>query len=867
MTTPLGECAPDLTALRAGFADPPAGTAPLMRWWWFGPAIDRAGVDADLDAMAATGLGGVEVAFVYPLGEATTTFGSPEHLADVAYAARAAAARGLRFDLTLGSGWSFGGPHVTPALASRRLDWERRELSAGAQQVPVAASWPGDELVGAWWAVGSAQEATTELVPLEVRDGVVHVPPGEGTRHALLAWSRPTGQVVKRAAAGAEGWVLDHYSAAATRAHLAAVGDPLLDAVPADLLGSVFCDSLEVYDADWTPDLPEEFEARRGYPLLPALPLLTVDASGAARMRADYHRTLVELYEENFVAVVRAWAAGRGVPFRLQGYGTPPATLSSFRHADLLEGEGWGWTELTQTRWASSAAHRYGRDVVSAEAWTWVHSPSFRATPLDLQGEAHEHLLNGVTLLIGHGWPSSPSDADGLGHYFYAAGALDHRNPWWPAMRPLARYLERLGWLLQQGERVADVAVYLPTTDLLTGMGRAVGGSLDCWREANRVIGPDLIGAVRRSGRDYDLLDDDVITHVPPAFPPLVVVPAATVIPEATRAWMEAAAGAGSTVVTVGGTVAPTGSRSIGVEDLPSVLAQATRAPLVEDDTDVGLVQRDLGDVRVHWLANTAAEPRRVTVRVAGGWERWCARTGEVVGAGHGDAVVALAPYASAVLVSGPALDGATTPSEGTEDDVDVLALAGPWTVTGADGATTPVTLPHRWEDDPAWAGRWGGATYRTQVEVGAVPDGAVELDLGPTAATAQGPSRRRGMVGPSFEALVTTPVGEVARVRVNGTDCGVVWAPPYRVDVGHALVPGANVVEIEVLTTAAHALAADRDRVEELVARTEERYGRRFVMQQLDRATDGVSSGLLAVPTLRLTVMPGAGVTCSRAR
>ena len=81
-------------------------------------------------------------------------------------------------------------------------------------------------------------------------------------------------------------------------------------------------------------------------------------------MRADYHHTLAELYEENFVAVCQRWAASRGMSFRIQSYGTPPATISSYRFADMFEGEGWGWKEITQTRWASSAGHLYGRDVV-----------------------------------------------------------------------------------------------------------------------------------------------------------------------------------------------------------------------------------------------------------------------------------------------------------------------------------------------------------------------------------------------------------------------------------------------------------------------------------------------------------------------
>ena len=118
--------------------------------------------------------------------------------------------------------------------------------------------------------------------------------------------------------------------------------------------------------------------------------------------------------------------------------------------------------------------------VVSSEVWTWVHSPSFRAIPLDLKGEAHDHLLNGINELIGHGWPYSPADAPGLGWFFYAAGALDDRNPWWPAMPELTRYLGRLCWLLRQGEPTADIALYVPNDDLFATMGgrRAAAGHL-----------------------------------------------------------------------------------------------------------------------------------------------------------------------------------------------------------------------------------------------------------------------------------------------------------------------------------------------------------------------------------------------------
>ena len=144
--------------LRSGFADPPVSAAPMLRWWWFGPSVDRDELTRELTAMADAGFGGVEVAYVYPLGPATTDFMSDAFLADLRFAADRAHELGLRFDLTLGSGWSFGGPHITGELAARRLHWERREITPGPLEIPVVSPWPGDQLVAAYVGAGSIQE-------------------------------------------------------------------------------------------------------------------------------------------------------------------------------------------------------------------------------------------------------------------------------------------------------------------------------------------------------------------------------------------------------------------------------------------------------------------------------------------------------------------------------------------------------------------------------------------------------------------------------------------------------------------------------------------------------------------------------------
>jgi hypothetical protein len=41
--------------------------------------------------------------------------------------------------------------------------------------------------------------------------------------------------------------------------------------------------------------------------------------------------------------------------------------------------------------------------------------------------------------------------------------------------------------------------------------------------------------------------------------------------------------------------------------------------------------------------------------------------------------------------------------------------------------------------------------------------------------------------------------IRDIAEVRVNGKSSGMVWAPPYRVDVTQALHPGTNKLEIAV--------------------------------------------------------------------
>jgi hypothetical protein len=787
-----------LDDVRRQFRNPPAEGRPMMRWWWFGPSVEQAELERQLRAMAAAGLGGVEVAFVYPMGEVTARFGSDEFLKDLRFAAQTARDLGLRFDLTLGSGWSYGGGHIGPEHAARGLSWDRREIGAAGFEVPVVEGWPGDEVVAAFIGEGAAPTAYEELA---VNDGMIRVPQGKGPREVLIATSRLTGQNVKRAAAGAEGPVLDHYSAAAAENHITSVAEPFLLAAGPELVGSVFCDSVEVYGADWTPGLLEEFASRRGYSLRPRLCDLLVDTAGSAQVRIDFQRTLAELYEENFVAVFQRWAAGHGVPFRIQSYGEPGATVSSYRFADLFEGEGWGWTRLPETRWAASAAAAYGQNVVSAEVWTWVHSPSFRATPLDLQGEAHEHFLSGVNQLVGHGWPYSPSSSPGVGWIFYAAGALDDRNPWWPVAPELFGALHRLSWLLQQGRPVRAVKVYVPASDVYA----AARGSVNLYRAVRDLIGEEIPRAIRESGLDFDLVDDDAIDVLEPGG--LVVVPEGSTVPARTQQWLDAA-------------------------EVVSHLEQLAQRLPESKLQDIGIVHRRLDDGDVYFLANTGNQVRTFRFEVSPAFERWDAATGATTVV---DQEVTLHPYEAVVLVP---VDAEVE----TAPEAAVLGpVAGPWRVDFGDGSE-PVGLPDRWEDlRPTYS---GSASYLAELDL---PEAAQTfLDFGPGEVA----DSEEYLPSNSFSARLVPPVGVAAEVWLNGVRCGSVWAPPYRVDLSQAAKPGRNTLRIVVHNTGANALAADQH-LAPLVESVTAQYGNRFDLQDIEHAADFLSSGLLNPPVV----------------
>src|SRR5262249_56368847 len=117
---------------------------------------------------------------------------------------------GLRMDLTLGSGWPYGGPFITLDLAAGRLRSESRAIMPNAGSLARPAPYEGEQLIAAFVALGPP----SELDPGTLREldlggnggdggnGPIPLPPGDGPRTVLFYFSSHTGQAVKRPAYG-----------------------------------------------------------------------------------------------------------------------------------------------------------------------------------------------------------------------------------------------------------------------------------------------------------------------------------------------------------------------------------------------------------------------------------------------------------------------------------------------------------------------------------------------------------------------------------------------------------------------------------------------------------------------------------------
>jgi hypothetical protein len=897
----------NLALLEKSFANPPDDCRIMMRWWWFGPAVTKPELQRELEQMKAEGIGGVEIAALYPLalddprtGFHNQQFLSDEHLDAIRFAASTARKLGLRVDITLGSGWPFGGPHIPVTQAAGELRVETAPVPPGTDSVALPDIATGEHLIAVFLAPlrdGQVTLQDAKQVSSMVNGRLQISPSRDLANDAVFFIASRTGMTVKRPAVGAEGFVLDHYDRNAIETHLHAVGDRMMEAFRDQPPYAVFSDSLEDYGSNWTGDLMEEFRTQRGYDLTPYLPALVGDAGPlTASVRHDWGKTLTELANERFLVPIHTWAQQHHTLFRSQTYGFPPVTLSSNRYADLPEGEGKAsllmWRNFSDVRWAASAGHLFGRPVISSETWTWLHSPAFRATPLDLKAEADVHFLQGVNQLVGHGWPYSPQEAGEPGWRMYAAAALDAHNPWSFVMPELALYLQRVSYALRQGKPANDVAVLLPNDDVWSifsvrgnstnpvirqGGFNTVGSDFSIDESLDHSLLNAVIPQVLDSGFNLDFIDADAIDTVGIPYP-VLILPAIDRLPLATYQKIDDYARHGGIVIAAhslpstapGLLEADSEGRQIREISQRLFVASDAAGHFISDQNQlgsalatylppdvslsprtprIGFIHRKLATGDLYFIANTSNQSHHVQAafRHAAKHAEWLDPfTGEISAVENPTAVdFDLQPYESRLILfadSAPSLEKRRPPLRATSRTVD---LSTDWKVTFT-GTNQTVTMPvlRSWSDDPAFKYYSGEASYLRTFDLS-----AQDLHSGTSGVLDFGQGTPLEEPNPlprfSMKAYFEGPIREAAEVYVNGKRAGFVWHPPYTVEITRFLTVGTNRLRIIVANTPINSMAGHALPTYRLL---NERYGERFTPQDmvnLQALPSGILEGL----------------------
>ena len=405
------------------------------RWWWLGSAVDKENLQWNLSEYARVGIGAVEITPLYGVqgnDKNNIPFLSPEWMQALKMVEDIARPLGIEVDMNCGTGWPFGGPHI------------------------------------------SLDQAACKAI---FKDSLV-----DGSPVYSVEIGR-TQQKVKRAAPGGEGWVVDHFDRDAVHHYLDRFEQAFATSgVPYP--HTFFNDSYEVYKANWTPTLFDEFQKRRGYDLRTKLPELLGVVDDGNQVLCDYRETLSDLLLENFTQQWVAWAHKHGVKVRNQAHGSPANLLDLYAAVDIPEIEGFGlsdfgikglrtdpgktkknFSDVSMLKYAPSAAHVTGKPLTSSETFTWL-TEHFRTSLSQMKPDLDLMFTCGVNHVYFHGSCYTPKDDPWPGWKFYASVDMSPTNSIWRDAPYLMQYIERCQSFLQLGQPDNDFLVYLPVRDM-----------------------------------------------------------------------------------------------------------------------------------------------------------------------------------------------------------------------------------------------------------------------------------------------------------------------------------------------------------------------------------------------------------------
>lgn len=759
------------------------------RWWWLGSAVDSVNLQWNLDQLHRHGIGTVEITPIYGVQgneRNELKYLSPEWMHALRITEQIAARDSMQVDMNNGTGWPFGGPWVP--------------LSEGACKAVFV-----DTVVSKSVKVGTIDFAVPQKErPYSRLSAVRTFPTGEkGKQRVIALFIGRTRQKVKRAAPGGEGWVIDHFDKDAVKHYLTHI-DSAFAANATPYPTTFFNDSYEVYGANWTPTLADEFEKRRGYSILDNLDKLL---DGDAKVVSDYRETLSDMLYENFTLQWTAWAHSHGVVVRNQAHGSPANLLDLYAAVDIPEIEGFGlsdfgirglrtdpgftrknFSDVSMLKYAPSAAHVTGKKLVSSETFTWL-TEHFRTSLSQMKPDLDLMYTCGVNRMFFHGTAYSPKNDPWPGWKFYASIDMSPTNSIWRDAPYLMKYIERCQRFLQWGSPDNDFLIYLPVREMWKKNTKDLLMMFDINTMGKKA--PDFIRAVMEVdslGYGYDYISDRQLARS--LIGGLENISTVSATP----------------IVTEGGTKykgiidprKPIDAAALAAKATPEALSTVLHLRYIRRSNPSGwhyfianLTPNDVDDyvplavpgAEAMWYnpltdEYSAAEMRngRVRVPMLSGESRFL-----LVGKSAG--ALASAGFRSAG--SAAAI---------VRRDAPAKVIDTPWTLSFVEdhphvARTWTLDHPQTWEnlDDDSVKVTMGTGVYTTTMRL------------------SKSEAKRHW-------AINLGDVRESARVYINGEFVGCAWSAPFILDTKNTLKAGKNVIRIEVTNLPANRIA-DMDR------------------------------------------------------
>jgi hypothetical protein len=593
-------------------------------------------------------------------------------------------------------------------------------------------------------------------------------------------------------------------------------------------LGFIITDSWEAGQENWTGQMMKEFEKRRGYSLLPWMPVLTGEivenAEESEKFLWDFRKTLSELVVENHYDQLTEILQERGMKRYSEshesGRGLIADGMDVKRTSAVPMGAIWlpGFINrsnlthyISDLRESASVAHVYGQNLVAAESLTafgMIGNQAYIYSPETLKPIADLALASGLNRFVIHTSVHQPVDdkIPGLGLGPFGQWFTRHET-WAEQAKPWIDYLSRSSFMLQQGTSVADVAYFYGEDNNITNLFKDRLPEIPEGYDYDYINADALINKlsfkdgriVTPSGMSYRILmidssavkmslpllrklsqlvkDGAVIGGTKPKDTPSLADDKKEFQQLVNEIW-----NSGNVNVLEGKTVAEVLKMKEIRPDFQYVKSN--------NDTKLLYVHRKLGDGDLYWVnnRNDRYESIDATFRITGKIpEIWHPETGKSepatyqISEGVTKVILPMFPNDAAFVVfqKTASENSAIVPNK---SESDLLTVEGSWHVDfqpqrGAPANSVFDKLSSYTENNEEGIKYFSGtATYKKTLEVPASllhKKSRIWLDLG--------------------------DVKNIAEITLNGKSLGEVWKKPFRVDITDVVKSGDNSLEIKV--------------------------------------------------------------------